>query len=139
MVNCTNRPGPARVTLPKSDELVLSSARLRRVLNALQAVHPKRCLIVDPKGKVVAKDAGEFDQVITATIRIDPAARQVLLERCRPELYGDIGSRRAEPAGLRRGERRGAETPPYEWSFHTCLAAVAGRYSSPTRWTLSPA
>ena len=33
----------------------------------LAFIHPKRCLIIDPKGKVVAKDAGEFDQVVMAT------------------------------------------------------------------------
>jgi predicted amidohydrolase len=56
----------------------------------LAFVHPKRCLIIDPRGRVVAKDAGEFDQVVTATISIDPALRQPLLDRRRPELYQDI-------------------------------------------------
>jgi predicted amidohydrolase len=56
----------------------------------LAFVHPKRCLIIDPKGNVVAKDAGEFDQVVTATIRIDPDARQTLLQQRRPELYQDL-------------------------------------------------
>jgi N-carbamoylputrescine amidase len=56
----------------------------------LAFVHPKRCLIIDPRGRVVAKDAGEFDQVVTANIRIDAAARQPLLERRRPELYQEI-------------------------------------------------
>ena len=56
----------------------------------LAFVHPKRCLIIDPKGKVIAKDAGEFDQAVLATIRINPDAQQTLLERRRPELYGDL-------------------------------------------------
>jgi predicted amidohydrolase len=56
----------------------------------LAFVHPKRCLIIDPRGNIVAKDAGEFDQVVTATIRIDPALRQPHLDRRRPELYQDL-------------------------------------------------
>jgi hypothetical protein len=28
-------------------------------------VHPKRCLIIDPKGKVVAADDGKGDQIYT--------------------------------------------------------------------------
>jgi predicted amidohydrolase len=56
----------------------------------LAFVHPKRCLIIDPKGKVVAEDAGEFDQIVMATIRINPHARQTLLERRRPELYQEL-------------------------------------------------
>jgi predicted amidohydrolase len=58
----------------------------------LAFVHPKRCLIINPKGKVIAKDAGEFDQVVMATIRIDAKAQQTLLERRRPELYGDLAT-----------------------------------------------
>jgi len=27
-------------------------------------VHPKRCLIIDPKGKVVAADDGKGDQIV---------------------------------------------------------------------------
>jgi predicted amidohydrolase len=56
----------------------------------LAFIHPKRGLIIDPSGKVVAKDAGEFDQIVMATIRINRNARQGLLEQRRPELYGDL-------------------------------------------------
>ena len=55
----------------------------------LAFVHPKRCLIIDPRGNIVASNSGEHDQIVTA--RIDPAAsRKGLLERRRPELYGEI-------------------------------------------------
>ena len=55
----------------------------------LAFVHPKRCLIVDPRGNIVASNTGEDDQIVTA--RIDPAAsKKGLLERRRPELYRDI-------------------------------------------------
>jgi predicted amidohydrolase len=56
----------------------------------LAFVHPKRCLIIDPKGNVVASDAGEFDQVVLATIRINPDTRKPLLQQRRPELYNDL-------------------------------------------------
>jgi apolipoprotein N-acyltransferase len=56
----------------------------------LAFVHPKRCLIIDPKGKVVAKDAGEFDQVVMATIKIDTGSPKTLLRHRRPELYQDL-------------------------------------------------
>lgn len=77
--------------------------RVRAYENAvwLAFIHPKRCLIVDPKGKVVAKDAGEFDQVVMATIRIDPDAQQTLLERRRPELYEDLVYQKARPKSAR--------------------------------------
>jgi 5-aminopentanamidase len=55
----------------------------------LAFVHPKRCLIIDPRGNIIASNSGEHDQIVTA--RIDPAAsRKGLLERRRPELYGEI-------------------------------------------------
>ena len=56
----------------------------------LAFVHPKRCLIIDPSGRVVAKDAGEYDQVVTATIRINPDGRRTLLDHRRPELYEEL-------------------------------------------------
>ena len=75
----------------------------------LAFVHPKRCLIIDPRGKIIAKDAGEFDQVVMATIRIDPDAKQTLLERRRPELYGDLAHQKA-PSDPDR--RTNAKTSP---------------------------
>jgi predicted amidohydrolase len=68
----------------------------------LAFVHPKRCLIIDPKGTVVAKDAGEFDQVVMATIRIKPDARQTLLERRRPELYEELLHQKAPAKATRQ-------------------------------------
>lgn len=56
----------------------------------LAFIHPKRALIINPKGSIVAKDAGEFDQVVMATVRINPDSRQTLLEQRRPELYNDL-------------------------------------------------
>ncbi|MBI3207316.1 MAG: carbon-nitrogen hydrolase family protein [Candidatus Solibacter usitatus] len=56
----------------------------------LAFVHPKRCLIIDPRGKVVAKNEGEEDQIVLARIELRGDQRQFLLEQRRPELYGDI-------------------------------------------------
>ncbi len=71
----------------------------------LAFVHPKRCLIIDPRGKVIAKDAGEFDQVVIATIRINPDSRHPLLERRRPELYGDLVDQSLRPTAAARIDR----------------------------------
>jgi predicted amidohydrolase len=102
-------PETARVLALRGAKLILVPAwggygemndimmRVRAYENGvwLAFVHPKRCLIIDPKGSIIAKDAGEFDQVVMATIRIDPGAKQTLLERRRPDLYEELvrGSR----------------------------------------------
>jgi predicted amidohydrolase len=58
----------------------------------LAFVHPRRCLIIDPGGKVVAANQGEQDQVVLG--RVNPGKlRRELLERRRPELYGEILNR----------------------------------------------
>jgi predicted amidohydrolase len=97
-------PETARILALRGAQLILVPAwgshgemndimmRVRAYENGvwLAFVHPKRCLIIDPKGKVVARDAGEFDQVVMATIRIDTDTRQSLLEQRRPELYQEL-------------------------------------------------
>ena len=50
-------------------------------------VHPNRCLIVNPKGNVVA--ANQHDQIVMARIDLRHA-KKTFLERRRPELYGDL-------------------------------------------------
>ncbi len=58
----------------------------------LAFVHPKRCIIVNPDGAIVAKNVGEEDQIVMATI--DPGrtgrAAKLLMDQRRPELYGEI-------------------------------------------------
>ncbi len=56
----------------------------------LAFVHPKRCLIIDPRGTVVAQNSGESDQVVMATITIRGDNRQFLLDQRRPELYDEL-------------------------------------------------
>jgi predicted amidohydrolase len=54
-------------------------------------VHPKRCLIIDPKGTVIAKDdGGSNDQVVYAEIRIDDRIGKGPIRMRRPEIYGEI-------------------------------------------------
>jgi predicted amidohydrolase len=56
----------------------------------LAFVHPKRCLVVDPRGIVMASNKGEGDQIVTALIRLRADDRQFLLEQRRPELYREL-------------------------------------------------
>jgi predicted amidohydrolase len=36
----------------------------------LAFVHPKRCLIIDPRGKILAQDHGAGDEIVTARIHL---------------------------------------------------------------------
>jgi hypothetical protein len=53
-------------------------------------VHPKRCLFINPKGAVIAKDAGESDQAVTARIELDGKTGSGAIRDRRPELYRDL-------------------------------------------------
>jgi predicted amidohydrolase len=53
-------------------------------------VHPKRCLLIDPSGKIVAQDTGDQDQLVTATIRLDDRIGRGPIRFRRPELYREI-------------------------------------------------
>ncbi len=53
-------------------------------------VHPRRCLVVDPGGKVVASDDGGGDQVVTAQITLDRRVGAGSIRFRRPEIYGDL-------------------------------------------------
>ena len=55
----------------------------------LAFVHPKRSLIIDPRGTIVAQSKGEEDQIVTATINPGTGPR-FLLDQRRPELYRDV-------------------------------------------------
>ena len=96
-------PETARILALKGAQLILVPSwggygelndimmRVRAYENGvwLAFVHPKRSLIVDPTGRIVAQSEGEQDQIVTA--QINPAkARSMLLNRRRPEIYGEI-------------------------------------------------
>lgn len=56
----------------------------------LAFVHPKRTLVIDPKGNIVAKSGREDDQIVLATITLRDGKPIQLLEQRRPELYEEI-------------------------------------------------
>jgi len=53
-------------------------------------VHPKRCLFINPKGVVIAKDSGESDQIVTAHIELDEKIGSGSIRDRRPDLYREI-------------------------------------------------
>jgi 5-aminopentanamidase len=57
----------------------------------LAFVHPKRCLIIDYRGTIIAQnDPAAGDQIVMAMVKLrDPNSSQLLRER-RPELYTDL-------------------------------------------------
>jgi predicted amidohydrolase len=56
-------------------------------------VHPRRCLIIDPGGKVVAEDIGQADSVVQAEIMLADFSELSPIQYRRPELYGEITRR----------------------------------------------
>jgi predicted amidohydrolase len=57
-------------------------------------VHPKRVLIIDPRGKVVASDTGDGDQIVLGRITLDERIGKGPIGSRRPEIYGDILKRK---------------------------------------------
>jgi predicted amidohydrolase len=57
-------------------------------------VHPKRSLIIDPKGTIIAADSGEGDQVVTAKIKLDDRIGSGPIRNRRPEIYGELLTRK---------------------------------------------
>jgi predicted amidohydrolase len=53
-------------------------------------VHPERCLIIDPKGNVIARDVGDKDQIVTAQIELDQRVGGGPIRDRRPNLYREI-------------------------------------------------
>jgi predicted amidohydrolase len=53
-------------------------------------VHPERCLIIDPKGNVIARDQGERDQVVIARVDLDGRIGRGPIRDRRPDLYREI-------------------------------------------------
>lgn len=56
----------------------------------LAFVHPKRTLIINPRGTIVAQNTGETDQIVIATITLKDGKPVQLIQERRPELYGEI-------------------------------------------------
>jgi predicted amidohydrolase len=53
-------------------------------------VHPKRALIIDPKGKVIASDNGEGDQIVMGRITLDERVGTGPIRSRRPGIYGEL-------------------------------------------------
>jgi len=53
-------------------------------------VHPERCLIIDPKGNVIARDQGDKDQIVMARIELGAGVGRGPIRDRRPELYREI-------------------------------------------------
>lgn len=54
-------------------------------------IHPRRCLFIDPRGRIIAQDAADGgDQVVMAKIELDQHVGAGPIRFRRPELYGGI-------------------------------------------------
>ena len=53
----------------------------------LAFVHPKRALLIDAAGKILAQNQGESDQAVLARFTVNPKRKHALLKYRRPELY----------------------------------------------------
>ncbi len=80
---------PAYGSYGEMNELMM---RVRAYENSVWVafVHPRRCLIVDPRGRIVARDAGDADQLVTARVRLDERIGSGPIRFRRPEIYADI-------------------------------------------------
>ncbi|MBE0658933.1 MAG: carbon-nitrogen hydrolase family protein [Bryobacteraceae bacterium] len=97
-------PETARILALKGAQFILvpawgSSGEMNDIMMRVRAyengvwlafVHPKRTLIIDPGGKVVASNTGDGDQIVIAPIHIRAGQRQFLIDQRRPEIYQDL-------------------------------------------------
>jgi predicted amidohydrolase len=97
-------PETARILAVKGAQLILVPAwgasgemndammRTRALENSVHVafVHPKRCLIIEPSGKIIAQDTGDGDQIVKARIELDDRIGRGPIRHRRPEIYGDI-------------------------------------------------
>jgi len=106
MLICMDRqlPETSRILAVKGAQLILLPAwggynetndimmRTRAYENGvwLAFVHPKRCLIVDPRGNIVARNTGEGEQIVTARVKLSGGPEPSPIRFRRPEIYGEI-------------------------------------------------
>jgi predicted amidohydrolase len=53
-------------------------------------VHPKRCLIIDPDGTIIAQDSGTGDEIVKSKITLRGSGPHGPMKRRRPEIYGEL-------------------------------------------------
>lgn len=104
---CMDRqlPETSRILAVKGAQLILVPAwgmydelndimmRVRAYENGvfLAFVHPKRCLIIDPRGKIVAQDHGAGDEIVAARIHLsDRQNAESPIQFRRPEIYQEL-------------------------------------------------
>lgn len=56
----------------------------------LAFVHPKRALLIDSAGQIIAQSKGEGDQVVMGRMEVSAKRKHSMLKYRRPELYGDL-------------------------------------------------
>ena len=97
-------PETARVLAVKGAQLILVPAwgsynelndavmRTRAFENGVWVafVHPKRVLVIDPKGRVIAKNESESDQVVIAKIVLDERVGSGPVRDRKPEIYQEL-------------------------------------------------
>lgn len=97
-------PETARILSIKGAQLILVPAwggygdmneammRTRAFENSvwIAFVHPKSCLIIDPKGTVVARDRSSGDEIVKARIEFDGRIGAGAIRSRRPEMYPEI-------------------------------------------------
>ena len=59
----------------------------------LAFVHPKRALLIDSSGTIIAQNQGEADQIVLGRLRVDPKRKHSLLKYRRPELYKELSQK----------------------------------------------
>jgi predicted amidohydrolase len=103
---CMDRqlPETARILAIKGAQLILVPAwgmygeindvvmRTRAYENGVHVafVHPRRCLIIDPAGVVIAQDRGAGDEIVSARITFNGSGNRSAIRHRRPEIYGDL-------------------------------------------------
>ncbi|MCC7499274.1 MAG: carbon-nitrogen hydrolase family protein [Bryobacterales bacterium] len=104
---CMDRqlPETSRILAIKGAQLILVPAwgshgemndtmmRTRAYENGVWVVfiHPRRCLFIDPTGKIIAQDTpGDEDQVVMAKIELDKRVGSGPIRFRRPEIYKEI-------------------------------------------------
>jgi len=97
-------PETARILSIKGAQLILTPAwgasgemndammRTRAFENSVWVlfVHPKRCLIINPLGTIVAQDNGNGDQIVKARIELDERMGKGAIRSRRPDVYREI-------------------------------------------------
>lgn len=53
-------------------------------------VHPKRALLIDASGTILARSQGDGDQIVMGRMRVDPKRKHSMLKYRRPALYREL-------------------------------------------------